>query len=414
MHKAIRGRKIFAQLYLSLGLLASFHSAHAQTVEENSNELARQYKQGEEWSLYPFTIQVNPYHRGFTMPLSLLELPDAEKQKRGLGIMGRSADISLLYVRQSMWKHFDCYPRLGLAINFSRLANKGQILGGLLYIEPNYNHLAGWEIVPRLGIGAAYVKVPGNYPDTKEKKDEDQEVPEVAAFRQGPSLELALGLFLKFNLTPKWHLYTGVSLDYLPYLNKKEPDEKEDDKDLTIYTASVGASYTFNPSPYYNHPRPQGPRKSRIDIAILQSFRKIDPDLMKEDNKYYYVGGLHGQWSFQVGRNHALTLATEWIKDRATKKECSEKIRQDDLKASLLAGHEFLWGKLIFGQQLGVYAVNDSVEKPPFNLLYTRLGLNYRVTDSLFVGVSLKTAILPTLKDFTKINFIDFRIGYSF
>ena len=413
MHKAIRDRKIFAQLYLSLGLLASFYSAHAQTVEENSDELAKQYKQGEEWSLYPFTIQVNPYHLGFVMPLSLLELPDVKKQKGRRGLMGGSADISLLYVRQSMWKHFDCYPRLGLTINFSRLANKGHILGGLLYIEPNYNHLAGWEIVPRLGIGAAYVKVPGNHPWTKEKEDEDQEVPEVAAFRQGPSLDLAFGLLLKLRLTPKWHLYTGVSLDYLPYLNKKEPDEKEDNKDLTLCTASIGASYTFNPSPY-NYPRPQGPRKSRIDIAILNSYRKTDPNLVEEDNKYYYVGGLHGQWSFQLGRNHALTLATEWIKDLATKKELPRAVRQDDLKVGFLGGHEFLWGKLIFGQQLGVYAMNEVIHPPFFSLLYTRLGLNYRFTDFLFVGVNLKTAVLPTSKELTKIDFIDFRIGYSF
>ncbi|MEM7055511.1 MAG: hypothetical protein AAF392_01325, partial [Bacteroidota bacterium] len=389
MSKVISRRRVFAQLYLSLSLLASCYSAHAQAVEENSYELAKQYKQGEAWSLYPFTIQVNPYHLGFIMPLTLLELINKNKL---LWIKGVSADISLLYVGQTIWKHFDCYPRAGLVVNLSRLSSKGYITGGLLYLEPNYNHLTGWEIVPRLGIGVAHIKAPGNQTQT-----EEQEVPAVAAFRQGPSLYLTFSLLLKYRLTPKWHLHTGVNFDCLPSLNKKKSDKEEDSKDLTIYTASAGVSYTFNPSSY-NYPRPQGPRKSRIDIAALNSFRKTNPDLAEEygryhrgDNKYYYVGGLHGQWSLQLGRNHALTLATEWIKDRATKKELEEVPRQADLKVSLLVGHEFLWGKLVFGQQLGVYAMNDTTI-PPLRLFYTRLGVNYRFTDFLFIGVNLKKA----------------------
>lgn len=411
MSKVISYRRVFAQLYLSLSLLASCYSAHAQAVEENSYELAKQYKQGEAWSLYPFTIQVNPYHLGVIMPLTLLELINKNKLLR---IKGVSADISLLYVGQTIWKHFDCYPRAGLKVNCGRLANKGHIVGGLFYIEPNYNHLTGWEVVPRLGIGIAHVVVSGSQPQT-----EEQEILAAAPFRRGYSLALAFGLLLKYRLTPKWHLHTGVGLDYLPYLNKTK---EEASKDLAIYKASTGVSYTFNPSSY-NYPRPQRPSKSRIDIALLNSFRKVNPTLVKdlnpygeyrqEDDKYYYVGGLHGQWSLQVGRNHAFTLATEWIKDRATKKELEGLSRQDDLKASLLIGHEFLWGKLVFGQQLSIYTMNDTTN-PPFRLFYTRLGFNYRITDFLFVGVSLKNEILPTKRDLTKTDFIDFRIGYSF
>lgn len=413
MSKVISHRRVFVQLYLSLSLLASCYSAHAQAVEENSYELAKQYQQGEAWSLYPFTIQINPY-LGVTMPFTPLEITDDNElqlnKDKLLWIKEGSADISLLYVGQTIWKHFDCYPRAGLKVNCGKLANKGHIVGGLFYIEPNYNHLTGWEVVPRLGIGIAHVVV---------SESQLQTEGQAAEFRRGYSLALAFGLLLKYRLTPRWHLHTGVDLDYLPYLNKTK---EEASKDLTIYKASVGGSCTVNPSPY-NYPRPQRPRKSSIDIAFLNSFRKVNPTLVEdlnpqgeyhqEDDKYYYVGGLHGQWSLQVGRNHAFTLATEWIKDRATKKELERQYRQDDLKASFLVGHEFLWGKLVFGQQLGIYAMSDTIYLP-FRLFYTRLGFNYRFTNFLFMGVSLKTAVLPTKRDLTKIDFIDLRIGYSF
>jgi hypothetical protein len=53
--------------------------------------------------------------------------------------------------------------------------------------------------------------------------------------------------------------------------------------------------------------------------------------------------------------------------------------------------------------------------------LYVRLGMSYRITDYLFIGANLKTAILPRTIEkkpvsvpFTGIEYVDFRIGYSF
>lgn len=410
MHQATGCRKIFIQLCLSIGLLASCYVARAQDVKDNNAEPPR-HDQAREWALYPLIIQISPYG-GFAMPLALLDLNDMLYKYKLVGIWGVSADVSLLYVRRSIWKHFDCYPRVGLMINYGRPLNQGHILSGLFYLEPNYNYLTGWELLTRVGIGAAYVQVPENHRWTK--KTEGEEIPEIDAFRQGPSLALAWALLLKFRFNAQWHLHGGVNFDYLPYLRKEEPDERN--RDLTILTALLGVSYTVNPSPH-NYPRAQGPRKTSINVAMLHAFRKPDPSLVADDNKYYYVGGLHGQWSCQLVNNHALTVGTEWVKDWAAKKELDERVKKEDLKVSFLIGHEFLWGKLTFGQQVGAYILNDVIT-PPFGSFYTRLGLDYKLMSFLFIGVGLKTAILPTIEDwrnakFTKTAWIDFRIGYS-
>lgn len=141
---------------------------------------------------------------------------------------------------------------------------------------------------------------------------------------------------------------------------------------------------------------------------------------MEGDGKYYYVGGIYGQWSIPVHGNHALTLATEWIMDGVTEQARKDMINSSSLKISFLGGHEFRWGKILFGQQLGFYVMNSdgiqaSLEEIYF---YTRLGLDYKITNFLTLGTSLKTNVLLTRKQENFIqmdtDFIDFRISYSF
>ena len=50
--------------------------------------------------------------------------------------------------------------------------------------------------------------------------------------------------------------------------------------------------------------------------------------------------------------------------------------------------------------------------------LYARLGLDYRLTGSLFVGTRPKAVVRPEGKylsfNFIKKDFVDFRVGYLF
>lgn len=146
--------------------------------------------------------------------------------------------------------------------------------------------------------------------------------------------------------------------------------------------------------------------------------KKIEPPSQKNtdsEGKDHYVGGIYGQWSLQPCNSHALTLAAEWIYDGAAKQALKEKIKSSPLKVGVLLGHKFRWGKFMFGQQIGVYLMNNVQGEFP---LYARLGLDYRLTNSLFVGTSFKAVIRPEGEYFSvdsiKRDFIDFRIGYSF
>lgn len=426
-------------------------------AKKNDN-LAKQAIYGNKsfWSVYPLSIQLSP-HAGMLLPIRLQDVAtNNEMSPKLLAALGVRADIGLLYAHRWLWEHFDCYPKLGFLLKYDFITNnnvieKGQAIGGVFYIEPNYNHLDGWEILPRAGVGLAYLNIPGGFSSvTPVAANEEEEVKpysaaELEPFRQEVDLDIIFDIMLKYRLTPKWHLHFSLGLDYFPALFTSLDDTKvssRSKKAIEIYTASLGCSYTFNPSKY-NPVRMHRRLKNVVDIAFLSSFKKAylsgknntnvggdqEQDGSSETDKYYYLGGLHMQWSYQLANNHAIMFGSEWIKDWALSKELEDKAKKDNLQVSLMVGHEFLWGRLIFGQYLGFYVLNnanaDEGQLILNDIVYARLGLNYRITDYFYVGTNLKLSILPTNRDgregkqsrtieYTRLSYLDCRIGFSF
>ena len=438
-------RKIFTRIFISLLFFNSYFKSYALSTNRNNtiNSYTNNFS-NKVWSLYPFSIQITIPQVGIIMPLHLLDVATNNTSNKKLITIGTRLDVGLLYPRKWILKHFDCYPKLGLLFKYdyitgNKIDQKGYIIGSVFYIEPNYNHLRGWEILPRFGVGVSYLTIPGAYSSIEQETDVEGEseskttTEDTEPFRKEPSLNILLDILLKYRLTPNWHLYFSIGVDYLPYFSKKENNSSEPssriERSIKIYTASLGGSYTFNPNP--NAPnRKLTLKKNRIDAAFLSSFRK--PDMANEsseedDNKYCYIGGLHTQWSYQFFNSQAIVLGSEWIKDQARKKELKNAVKKDNLQVSFIVGHEFLWGDLIFGQYAGIYALNNasantkSSFKNLSNLLYLRLGLNYKITNYLYLGTNLKISIFPPniekkplSIEYTRIDYLDFRIGYTF
>ena len=165
----------------------------------------------------------------------------------------------------------------------------------------------------------------------------------------------------------------------------------------------------------------------------------------KAIEKAYYVGGVYAQGSLPFNKNHALTCATEWIWNRASKHELRDLVVTSPLNISLLVGHELRYGKFLLGAQIGTDLINNALrfgEVLPMRHIHMRGGLCYRITDYFFVGVGLNIRAFLELgakkegkmmdrdgakkeakkmmdRDEVKMmkrkrDYIDFRIGYSF
>ena len=439
---------LLALLLLPLPLSA----AQAKDMEEDRVE-------------FPRMLQVSPYG-GFTKLIPQIEIRNDGRYigNKMLFITGVSVDVSVLQIRRFLWNHFQCYPQLGIEAYYGRLlSNKGNTAGLSIYLAPQHDCQAPVEFFPRLGVGVAYMHIPG-FADVRTPQNEGQEggndvlpqidVSDIPDFRSNVSLDLSLALVLKIRLSPYWTLCPIFGFHYIPQLSEEEQSATTTtryNKDIKLTTGGLGLSYTFNPS-VIRYASLGDLRWYRIDVGMMHGFRKYQPrpanaDLLgqqvtpptpqpqpqggadpdaTQDSKignYYYVGGLYALFSTRITESHALTASTEWLLDWASKEALEGLLKKHHLKIALLGGHEFLWGKAIFGQQVGGYIMNNASHEGNF---FMRLGLDYRITDYLFVGAGFKANFDVKLLPFSNIiqsirndlgmtlETFDFRLGYSF
>ena len=132
--------------------------------------------------------------------------------------------------------------------------------------------------------------------------------------------------------------------------------------------------------------------------------KEVSIYLTQKNNYVIWGGGV--MVSRQFSGMNALTLGGEVTADHALEKRMEED--QADEKnyvyAGLLVGHEFLMGRFIFSQQIGVYVykANDY-----YKAIYQRYGLTYSISKFLAMGVNLKA-------HGKEANFLDGRIVVSF
>lgn len=429
-------KKLCFLAFLIFSVALYSYTAQAQNRTTTGQDDARTGKSKEnEWFTFPYTIQINPYI-GLTNDIpQRLKRTDVVKYWQKLYVVGASVDVGVFQIRKFIWKHFQCYPKLGISINYGRLENKGDLIGGLLYLEPRHNYLARCEVYPRLGVGIVYASIPGT--NFKKRDAEDEETTlndDVFAkdwHRQGLHLDLSLSLAMHIKLTPHWQISPGISFSYMPVIGKDSTNRSVSrllkDKDLKIIKGNIGLFYTPNPS-LVHYPSISNSEKSSIHIGLLTTVKKQQPK--RENHKDHaaqsdntdsgsgdcHVSGFYGQWGLQLYKSHAITLTTECFYDGAIKQKLENTIRPSPVKIGILGGHEFRWGKIRFGQQIGYYLKTNDLHEARQNLpTYARLELNYRCAKYFFIGTSLKTTMLfQTTEPFPKTDFIDFRVGYAF
>lgn len=142
-------------------------------------------------------------------------------------------------------------------------------------------------------------------------------------------------------------------------------------------------------------------KTTRWDIGMFYASRSID----NTSAKRFGVLGLSLLVSKQTGRTHAFTLGAELYQDNALREQLkADTLQASAIKSGLLLGHEFLWGRFIFSQQIGMYLFDQS---PYYPVWYHRWGLLYRVRERWLLGFQLKAHKHIAL-------FPDLRIQYSF
>ncbi len=291
------------------------------------------------------------------------------------------------------FRKFYGFPTQGISLQWTNFDNAilGRGLTAAYFIEPEIQIGKRAGIGIRATAGMAYL----NNPNDPIKNPTNSSY----STRLNSYLALALRPYWQFN--KQWQAF-GM----LAYRHTSNGGVSLPNKGVNWITVDAGLRY---------YPTPRQDLQERIqkwkqlpyqknmrwDLGLFYASRSIN----NTSSERFSVLGLSILMSKQTGRTHAFTLGAELYQDNALQAQLkADTITASAIKSGLLLGHEFLWGRFIFSQQIGIYLFDQS---PYYPAWYHRWGLLYRFQQRWMAGFQLKAHKHIAL-------FPDLRIQYSF
>jgi len=317
---------------------------------------------------------------------------DVENTK-GAHPWGIQADYSWRKTDSFTYKKFYGFPQQGLTLAYFNFDN--MVLGhGVLaayFLEPEIRMGRKAGIHFRAALGPIWLSNPYD----------EQHNPDNNSYSTALSGYAALSLEPYLLVAPKWQLMLSAS-----YRHTSNGGFKLPNKGINWITGEVMLCYFPNPKidikPVLKQYMQQPYKKFlRWDIFIFGALRGIDDTTTIR----YGVAGTGIEVSKQTGKTHAFTVGVELYYDNADKQQMKiEGVSKSGIKSGIMLGHEFLWGKYIFSQQIGVYLFDPTPYYPSW---YHRWGFYRIVNDKFMAGINLKAHKQVA-------NFFDLRLIYTF
>jgi hypothetical protein len=310
----------------------------------------------------------------------------------------RPVGFELQYWRQQNGRNAfeicNCYPKQGPVLAYYQFNNK--VLGSAVVagyqLEPQYWLSKDWRFSMRGMAGLAWASNP--YHPVRN--------PENQSYSTSVSAYLLYGLGVIWQATPKWALQGSASFMHISNGGLRQPN-----KGVNWPAMALHVQYSPDPATWYRGSKGASSRywknrPLRKDIGFFGIAKRFI-DANGNNAREPIVGAL-AQVSKQVGRTNALTAGIEISFDASLQK----RLKQDSLsgspmRAGLLVGHEFLLGRFIFSQRIGVYVFNQN---PYFEDWYHRWGLQYKMSRHWWAGFNLKAHKHVA-------DYIDLRLVYS-
>lgn len=327
-------------------------------------------------------------HLGFVIIHSRDIRPMKNTYPFGIGI-----DLKKRYTSRKTWETYGCYPMIGFSFtywNFNNPEILGQGMSALFFVEPFFGFRRKVNVSLRAGLGLAYL---GNPYDEVEN-------PQNLSFSSHLGFPLLLSINLNYQLNPELNLNIGACYNHISNGGVKYPN-----KGINYPSVAFGLDYYIKPVKYQEFPkmdwRDDTLSRKRHDVFIFLALTGIEAD----EKAQYVVFGVALNFSYRVARISAMNAGFEWVVDESLKKRIErDSLDVDYQRGSLLFGHEFLLGRFVFSQQLGVYLYDPYHRNDP---VYQRYGLNFKVSKKFFIGINLKAHRHIA-------DFMDLRFGVSF
>jgi hypothetical protein len=304
---------------------------------------------------------------------------------------GTTASFNWQRTDKQILNQYNCFPRQSLLIALYDFDNS--ILGkgmNLAYsMEPHFMMTRHLSFYPKVSIGAAFLSNPSD--PVKNPTNKSYSLP-VSAY-------LSLGAGLRWQFSSRLAISLSAEYQHVSNGGLREPN-------LGINWPTVGLGIEYSPKGLtlkkYDREK-EGNKNLRALRMHLEFFGIVKGANINAVRVYEPIAGMNFVTSKQVSRLHAWTAGIELYQDQFLVERLeSEGIASTGLRSGILVGHEFLLGKFVFSQQLGLYLSGQHNN----DLLYHRWGLRYHFLPRWTIGVSLRAH--KQVADFT-----DLRVAYS-
>lgn len=322
------------------------------------------------------------YHSGFVFAHNI-----HVQNTKGTKPDGFELEYAHLKTDSATLNKFKCYPRLGLSFTYvdfnSRLLGKSYSV--CYFLQPEYK--LGNQLTMNVRASAGFSYLTNPYDIVKNPANQ--------TYSGHINNFLQIGLGLSYPLNKHTGIYAMGN-----FFHNSNGGFKLPNAGLNYINASIGLQY-FNYSthlPVYKKIKDTSWKNQPVHFDVSVYYSPKDgykySDTSKQQRKF--VLGTSVQIVKQVGNIDALTVGAEIYYDDALRsiKDIYVKDNSSATLAGVLIGHQFLLNRFTFTQQLGAYVfkqtdVYNTRYQNLFHTVYHRWGLNYKINNNLFAGITL-------------------------
>ncbi len=324
------------------------------------------------------------------------------KNTAGAHPRGGELEISTQLTDEKTFAKCNCYPRIGYTVSYFDFNTPllGKSFSGSYFIEPNFRISSRSAFFINAGGGLSFLTNP--FDSLKNPENHTYSLP--------INFFLHLGVGLNYRVNNKVSADLTAAFEHNSNGNFAQPNRGINWPAATL-TLRYNTAKNILPQYIKQKERSWKGEKLKVDAGIFYSPKagyNLDTTVKRKN-----LVGTTIQVSKKVSGLSALSASTEIYYDGAFLSV--KKIINDNssaIIAGISLGHEFLFKRFIFSQQLGIYVHKNSetytkLYHVPFGDVYHRWTLRYKIVSSCYAGISLMAR-----EDIA--DFVDIRVMYRF